>query len=127
MGNFPFGSWELSFVQNGNTYTVGESKAVVPRADGSHLIYDDPPSNEVFPYLKNRDLDSSEDPKDDNFTPVLIEFGSWRNLPGIPGHPAAQNCSFSSSDHQKEDRTSITLAMSKHVEQKHIFFGNQAS
>ncbi|EAW24837.1 uncharacterized protein NFIA_103250 [Aspergillus fischeri NRRL 181] len=56
VGNFPLGSWELSFVQGGNTYTVGESKAV---ADGSHLIYDDPP-NGLFPYLK-RDLAGSED------------------------------------------------------------------
>jgi hypothetical protein len=68
VGNFLFGSWELSFVQGGNTYTVGESKAVVAQADGSHLIYDDPP-NGLFPYVK-RDLAGSEHPEDEDSAPL---------------------------------------------------------
>ncbi|GAQ08424.1 mutanase Pc12g07500 [Aspergillus lentulus] len=44
----------------GNTYTVGESKAVVAQADGSHLIYNDPP-NGLFPYRRKRDLAGSSD------------------------------------------------------------------
>jgi hypothetical protein len=45
---------------------------VVAQADGSHLIYDDAPSNgELFSYLRKRDLAGSEDqdPEDEDSTP----------------------------------------------------------
>ncbi|RAK84431.1 hypothetical protein BO79DRAFT_108982, partial [Aspergillus costaricaensis CBS 115574] len=54
IGKFPFGSWELEFVDTaGITRTVGTPKAVVPKPDGSHYIYDAPP-NQQFPYQRKR-------------------------------------------------------------------------
>ncbi|PKX92479.1 uncharacterized protein P174DRAFT_336749, partial [Aspergillus novofumigatus IBT 16806] len=51
VGNFPLGSWELSFVQSREG---GRGGVWLPQADGSHLIYDDPP-NGLFPYLRKCD------------------------------------------------------------------------
>ncbi|RAH59378.1 hypothetical protein BO85DRAFT_395099, partial [Aspergillus piperis CBS 112811] len=54
IGKFPFGYWDLEFVDTaGITRTVGTPKAVVPKPDGSHYIYDAPPIKQ-FPYQRKR-------------------------------------------------------------------------
>ncbi|RDW58527.1 uncharacterized protein DSM5745_11218 [Aspergillus mulundensis] len=55
VGNSPWGRWELEYVYQGVTTTVGAPKPVDVKADGSHLIYDPPPVR-GFPYRRKRDI-----------------------------------------------------------------------